>query len=126
MGNVNIFCIKELFLERIFSKGGFFMKKIIPVVLLVISIIMFLSYNIFFRTDGIGNSSYSVSRYGSRGEEVREIQTKLKRWGYYTGNVDGVYGTRTLEAVKLFQRKNGLTADRNSRCKNSFCNGNNK
>ena len=52
-----------------------------------------------------------MSKYGSRGEEVRTIQTKLKRWGYYNGNVDGIYGSQTMEAVKRFQRKNGLTVD---------------
>jgi len=58
------------------------------------------------------NSSVeALSKYGSRGDEVRQIQTKLKRWGYYNGNVDGIYGTQTLNAVKYFQRKNGLTQD---------------
>ena len=53
----------------------------------------------------------ALSKYGSRGAEVTQIQTKLKRWGYYSGNVDGIYGSQTLAAVKYFQRKNGLTAD---------------
>lgn len=48
---------------------------------------------------------------GSSGSVVSEIQTKLKNWGYYSGSVDGIYGSRTEEAVKSFQRKNGLTAD---------------
>ena len=61
----------------------------------------------FFRD----NEILALSKYGSRGEEVRTIQTKLKRWGYYKGNVDGIYGSQTLEAVKYFQRKNGLTID---------------
>ena len=52
-----------------------------------------------------------LSKYGSRGDEVRQIQTKLKRWGYYNGNVDGIFGSQTLEAVKYFQRKNGLKVD---------------
>ncbi len=52
-----------------------------------------------------------LSKYGSRGSEVTRIQTKLKRWGYYSGNIDGIYGTQTVKAVKYFQRKNGLTAD---------------
>ena len=52
-----------------------------------------------------------LSRYGSRGDEVKQIQTKLKNWGYYNGSVDGIYGSKTVEAVKYFQRKNGLTAD---------------
>ena len=56
-------------------------------------------------------TSYALSKYGSRGEEVRKIQTKLKNWGYYTGQVDGIFGSQTLSAVKWFQRKNGLTVD---------------
>ena len=79
--------------------------KAIFVIFLVSSI--FISYNVFFR----GNEAYALSKYGSRGEEVRTIQTKLKRWGYYNGNVDGIYGSQTLETVKYFQRKNGLTVD---------------
>ena len=50
-------------------------------------------------------------RQGSTGEQVRIIQTKLKNWGYYDGAVDGIFGSGTAEAVRYFQRKNGLTAD---------------
>lgn len=50
-------------------------------------------------------------RKGSSGEAVKTIQTKLKRWGYYGGPVDGIYGSKTVTAVKYFQRTNGLTAD---------------
>ena len=53
----------------------------------------------------------ALSKYGSRGSEVTQIQTKLKRWGYYNGSVDGIYGTQTVNAVKYFQRKNGLAVD---------------
>ena len=53
----------------------------------------------------------ALSKKGSRGEEVKLIQQKLSRWGYYSGKVDGVYGNKTVDAVKLFQRKKGLTAD---------------
>ena len=48
---------------------------------------------------------------GSTGEVVSQIQTKLKRWGYYNGAVDGIYGSGTEKAVRLFQQKNGLTVD---------------
>lgn len=48
---------------------------------------------------------------GSRGEEVRQIQTKLKSKGIYSGSVDGIYGTLTKDAVKKFQKSAGLTAD---------------
>ena len=57
------------------------------------------------------NTTETLSKYGSRGTEVTQIQTKLKRWGYYSGNIDGIYGTQTVNAVKYFQRKNGLTVD---------------
>ncbi len=53
----------------------------------------------------------ALSKYGSTGSEVRTIQEKLKRWGYYTGNVDGIYGSLTVAAVKKFQQKNGLSVD---------------
>ena len=76
------------------------------IVIFIVSTI-FVSYNVFFRN----NEIFALSKYGSRGEEVKTIQTKLKRWGYYNGNVDGIYGSQTLAAVKKFQQKNGLTVD---------------
>jgi len=84
-------------------------RKKIPIVLLVISVISFIVYNVYVRSDI--NSAEALSKYGSRGDEVRQIQTKLKRWGYYYGNIDGIYGSQTLSAVKWFQSKNGLTVD---------------
>ncbi len=48
---------------------------------------------------------------GSTGSTVKQIQTKLKNWGYYSGSVDGVYGSATEKAVRAFQQKNGLTVD---------------
>lgn len=77
-------------------------KKIIS----IISTIVLVSCSILL----IKNSE-ATSRYGSRGSEVSAIQTKLKRWGYYNGAIDGIYGSETLKAVKYFQQKNGLTAD---------------
>ena len=53
----------------------------------------------------------SLYKRGSTGATVTEIQTRLKSWGYYTGAVDGIYGSRTESAVKYFQRTNGLTPD---------------
>ena len=52
-----------------------------------------------------------VLKSGSSGTQVRTVQTKLKNWGYYTGSVDGIYGPKTVAAVKYFQRVNGLTQD---------------
>ena len=73
--------------------------------ILILSIFIF--YNVFFRNNEVN----ALSKYGSSGNEVTQIQTKLKRWGYYNGNIDGVYGSKTVAAVKSFQSKNGLTVD---------------
>ncbi len=43
--------------------------------------------------------------------DISEVQTRLKKWGYYTGNVDGINGPLTISAVKRFQKKYGLTQD---------------
>lgn len=43
--------------------------------------------------------------------QVKTVQTKLKNWGYYTGAIDGIYGAKTVAAVKLFQKKNNLSID---------------
>lgn len=82
-------------------------KNLKPMLIITILFTIFISYHIFVRNEGV----QALSKYGSRGQEVTTIQTKLKRWGYYNGNIDGIYGSQTLAAVKYFQRKNGLTAD---------------
>lgn len=53
----------------------------------------------------------AVLRQGSSGGEVKEVQRRLKQWGYYSGAVDGIFGSATKKAVISFQKKNGLTAD---------------
>ena len=88
------------------------MKRIIkkrakPVLIIGILLVIFIAYHIFIRNEEVE----ALSKYGSRGQEVTTIQTKLKRWGYYNGNIDGIYGSQTLAAVKYFQRKNGLVVD---------------
>ena len=57
------------------------------------------------------NTVFALSKLGSSGSEVTNIQSRLKSWGYYNGSVDGVYGQKTADAVKYFQQKNGLIAD---------------
>lgn len=53
----------------------------------------------------------AVLREGSRGDTVKQVQERLKQWGYYTGSVDGIFGAKTKSAVKSFQKSNGLTQD---------------
>ena len=55
--------------------------------------------------------AHAAVYWGSRGEQVRQVQRKLRQWGYYDGEVDGVFGQETYDAVVYFQRKNNLTAD---------------
>lgn len=81
-------------------------KLWIALVVFILAVGIFVSISIYKN-----NEVEALSKYGSRGNEVTQIQTKLKRWGYYKGSVDGIYGSKTVEAVKYFQRKNGLTAD---------------
>jgi len=57
------------------------------------------------------NASADLYKRGSSGEVVSEIQKRLKNWGYYTGSVDGIYGSQTEKAVRYFQQKNGLSVD---------------
>lgn len=82
-------------------------KILICIIMIIVTIVSFILISIYPKE----NEVEALSKYGSRGSEVTQIQTKLKRWGYYKGNIDGIFGTQTLEAVKYFQRKNGLVVD---------------
>ena len=64
-------------------------------------------------TEGGSTASNTVYSWGARGETVREIQRRLKNWGYYDGSVDGVYGYGTWAAVKKFQQKRSKSRWRN-------------
>ena len=54
---------------------------------------------------------YRPLRYGSTGEDVRNLQTRLTELGYYKGKISGNYLEATRSAVSKFQEKNGLEAD---------------
>jgi len=79
------------------------MKKTL---VLFISIIAVFGYII--QTNQITNV---ISKKGSTGNEVIQIQKKLKHWGYYKGEIDGIYGSKTKNAVEKFQKNNGLISD---------------
>ncbi|GAB6086776.1 spore cortex-lytic enzyme [Alkaliphilus crotonatoxidans] len=80
------------------------MKKRVLIFIAVFSLVMVSSLYI----EGIYAQNIG---WGSRGEVVRQAQTKLRDWGYLDGTVDGVYGYETYQAVRLFQQRNGLTVD---------------
>ena len=65
------------------------------------------------KTASSSSSASSTTRLekGSTGSDVKELQTKLKKLGYYDAYVDGSYGDTTAAAVKAFQKKYNLTAD---------------
>ena len=59
---------------------------------------------------GVSQADATLKK-GDRGSEVTRLQTRLKELGYYTKEVDGIYGSSTVAAVKAFQAKNELKAD---------------
>ncbi len=79
-------------------------KKIVLAVLLIFAV----NFLIIALAQSAKAESY---KRGSSGDTVKEIQNRLKSWGYYEGEVDGIYGSRTEKAVRYFQSSNGLTVD---------------
>ena len=77
---------------------------------LVLALAVIFAVNIFIIALA-QRASAELYKKGSGGPTVSEIQTRLKNWGYYNGEVDGVYGSQTEKAVRWFQQKNGLSAD---------------
>ncbi len=74
----------------------------------LIAVIIILALTSIIFTDALGER---VLYWGSRGNDVVELQRKLKNWGYYDGSLDGIYGPDTYNAVRFFQRRNGLSVD---------------
>lgn len=79
-------------------------KKVVSIVLILVILTMAFASVVYA-------SSNKLLRLGSRGSDVRTLQQRLNSLGYNCGNVDGIFGNRTLNAVKNFQRKNGLAVD---------------
>ena len=65
---------------------------------------------LLFTAPQVSFSATSV-KMGYEGGIVRVIQRRLKTWGYYDGNIDGIYGEKTRDAVIKFQQKNGAKVD---------------
>lgn len=95
------------------------MKKTLTVSILTIAFAACCFFGVLFtiKNASIAENGYftaietAVLKRGSSGSQVKQVQQKLKNWGYYTGAVDGIYGSQTKKAVEYFQRKNGLVVD---------------
>ena len=88
------------------------MKKIFKIAVIALMVIT-TCFAIGFTapTPKIETAYAAVYQQGSSGNVVKTMQQKLKNWGYYNGAVDGIFGSKTKEAVKYFQKKNGLKVD---------------
>ena len=78
--------------------------QILAIILINVFVIAAIAYS-------YSETTQTLSKIGSRGQEVRQIQQKLKELGLYTGTIDGVYGTATQKAIRQFQKNCGLTVD---------------
>ena len=88
------------------------MKKTLKTILLLCMAVCFIvSASFAINASAPQQASALTLKQGSTGSTVKKVQQKLKNWGYYKGAVDGIFGSKTKEAVKYFQRKNGLKVD---------------
>ena len=91
------------------------LKKVGKIVICIVLIIMLICAVYFGYQVFINNQSVTVlSKYGSRGNEVIQIQTKLKRWGYYNGSVDGIAGPKKLAAMGIYSSSSSSSSASNS------------
>lgn len=86
------------------KKLSFFIRNTV----IILAVFAALNFTVVQKPD---ESVQTLSKLGSRGQEVRLVQQKLKSLGYYKGSVDGIYGVQTKNAVTAFQRNCGITAD---------------
>ena len=84
------------------------LKRCSAVVMIIL--IAYFSNEVYFNIYS-NQAIAQVYKYGTRGEQVKQIQTKLKKWGYYKESIDGIYGYNTYLSVKSFQKSNGLKVD---------------
>ena len=82
--------------------SGRFWEKVLQ---LLLALIVFTLFVVFTQAEA------ATVAWGSKGEQVRLVQEKLKQYGDFKGTVDGIFGKETYDAVVRFQRKNGLAVD---------------
>ena len=74
---------------------------------------VFLTFFFLFMTSAVvlAGPFDLIAKHGMRGQQVTDVQVMLFDLGYYNGIIDGVFGQKTEESVKLFQSKIGITQD---------------
>ncbi|WP_066506327.1 spore cortex-lytic enzyme [Abyssisolibacter fermentans] len=95
------------------------MKKLLLITSLAVIVVLSGTIIYMQNQDSVSASQIHLARamssrnlyWGARGDDVREVQTKLKKWKYLDGAADGIYGEDTYRAIINFQKKNGLLAD---------------
>lgn len=83
-------------------------KVLFTLILCIFTVSVSVNFDI---NDVSSDSAHVLSSLGSRGDEVRQIQKKLKSLGFYSGSIDGIYGSGTKNAVTAFQKSCGIKAD---------------
>ncbi len=78
---------------------------------LSVVIVLFLNVVIIGLAQTSTDAEAAVYKQGSTGETVKKIQRVIKNQGYYNGSIDGIYGNKTVSAVRKYQRDHGLTSD---------------
>ena len=88
------------------------MKKIFKIAILAVMVLTVGVLATYSANTQQPQTAYAiVYQQGSSGSAIKTMQRKLKNWGYYSGSVDGIFGSQTKKAVRLFQQKNGLKVD---------------
>lgn len=85
--------------------------KICFATIAILSCLLIGGGHIYNQSQKVEPTAISIESVDAAVANTKEVQTVLKKWGYYTGSVDGINGPLTKAAVKRFQRKYGLTAD---------------
>ena len=80
-------------------------------VLVLALILLLIAASLFAVGAGKVAAAGELLRYGSRGESVRQVQSRLNKLGYWCGTADGIFGVNTRSAVRRFQSAKGLSVD---------------
>jgi N-acetylmuramoyl-L-alanine amidase len=83
----------------------------VRLVVITICLVVAMLAALHWRQSGRETFGDAVLQYGAQGEDVRELQGRLKYLGFYDGEVDGDFGYATLASLKRFQREFGMKAD---------------